>query len=88
MRVLPVLRAERAGRRIPLAATRILAAWICHLRGLGAPVSDVHATAFVAAASGPVPGAVRRVLGKLDPQLGDDDAVTTAVIEQVDSFAS
>jgi fructuronate reductase len=89
IRVLPVLRAERDSGRIPLAATRILAAWICHLRGMGgAPVSDVDGTAFVAAASGPVRAAVQRVLGKLDAQLGDDDAVTAAVVEQVDAFAS
>ncbi len=74
--------------QIPLAATRILAAWICHLRGMGAPVSDVDGSAFVAAASGPMPAAVRRVLGKLDPQLGDDDVVTAAVVEQVDAFGS
>jgi fructuronate reductase len=88
MRVLPVLRAERDNGRLPLAATRILAAWICHLRGRGAPVSDVDGTEFVAAASGPVPLAVRRVVGKLDPQLGDDDAITAAVIEQVDALGS
>jgi fructuronate reductase len=83
-----VLRAERDRGRIPLAATRIVAAWICHLRGLGVPVEDVDGADLVAAASGPVSIAVRRVLGKLDPPLGDDDAVIAHVAEQVDAFAS
>lgn len=88
VRVLPVLRAERDRGRIPLAATRIVAAWICHLRGLGVPVEDVDGADLVAAASGPVSIAVRRVLGTLDPPLGDDDAVIAHVAEQVDAFAS
>jgi fructuronate reductase len=35
IRILPVLRAERAAGRMPDGATRVLAAWVCHLRGLG-----------------------------------------------------
>ena len=35
IRILPVLRAERAAGRTPAGATRVLAAWVCHLRGLG-----------------------------------------------------
>jgi len=38
IRVLPVLRAERAAGRMPPGAVRVLAAWIGHLRGAGAPV--------------------------------------------------
>ena len=33
VRVLPTLRQERAAGRLPPAATRVLAAWVCHLRG-------------------------------------------------------
>jgi fructuronate reductase len=85
MRILPVIRAERADRpggEIPLAATRILAAWVCHLRGSGAPVSDVRADEAVAAASGPLPESVRRVLALLDPGLADDDQLVHTVAEQ------
>ena len=53
IRILPVLRAERAAGRVPAGATRVLAAWICHLRGLGAPVSDVRADEVVPLAAGP-----------------------------------
>ena len=49
VRVLPVLRAERAAGRLPGGAARVLAAWICHLRGLGVPVDDVRADQMVAA---------------------------------------
>ncbi len=82
VRVLPVLRAERAAGQLPTAATRILAAWLCHLRGLGAPVRDVRAAALVPLAAGPVRGAARRVLGALDPDLGSDTELVSAVAEQ------
>src|SRR5665811_585153 len=36
IRVLPVLRLEREAERLPVGAVRPLAAWVCHLRGLGA----------------------------------------------------
>jgi fructuronate reductase len=88
IRILPVLRAERSQGRIPLAATRILAAWICHLRGRGAIVCDVRAARVVGLAAGPVPAAVRRVLAELDPALGDDEAVVSAVVDQVREFTA
>ena len=40
MRILPVLRRERAAGRLPAAAIRVLAGWIDHLRGAGAAVKD------------------------------------------------
>ncbi|MCM4076135.1 mannitol dehydrogenase family protein [Paractinoplanes hotanensis] len=67
IRVLPVLRAERkAGRRAPGSA-RILAAWIDHLRGSGAPVADAGAAPYAARA-----GSVRDVLTLLAPDLDGD----------------
>ena len=51
---------------------RVLAAWVCHLRGRGAPVADVAADEFVALAAGDLDDAVGRVLGRLgvdDPQV-------------------
>ena len=81
-RILPVLRAERAAGRLPEAATRVLAAWICHLRGAGAPVADVRAQELRRLAAGPLAEAVPRTLGALDPELGADADVTAIVIEQ------
>ena len=82
IRILPVLRAERAAGRVPAGATRVLAAWICHLRGLGAPVSDVRADEVVPLAKGPLATAVPRVLGWLDQALGADADVVAMVVDQ------
>jgi fructuronate reductase len=79
VRVLPVVRAERAAGRVPPAAARTLAAWVLHLRGAGAPVDDPEAHDLVARAAGPLPDAVRRTLDALDPSLGSDTAVADAV---------
>ena len=73
MRILPVLRAERAAGGCRKGAVRVLAAWIGHLRGAGAPVADPRADEVVALAAGPLPEAVPRVLEDLDPALAADD---------------
>jgi len=87
VRVLPVLRAERAAGRLPAAATLALAAWACHLRGLGAPVSDVKAAEVVPIAAGPLAAAVPRLLRWLDPVLGDDGDLTGLIAQQCDQLA-
>jgi fructuronate reductase len=84
IRILPVLRRERAEGRMPGGAARVLAAWICHLRGSGAPVVDPRAEELVALAAGPLPEAVRSVLADLDPALADDDALVAAVLERAE----
>lgn len=86
VRVLPVLRAERAAGRLAEGATRVLAAWLCHLRGAGAPVDDVRAGDVVPLAVGPLRPAARRVLGWLDPALGEDTRVVDAVVAQCDEL--
>ncbi|MGA8115549.1 MAG: mannitol dehydrogenase family protein, partial [Actinocatenispora sp.] len=40
VRVLPVLRAERAAGRVPAGAAHVLGAWLAHVRGDGGKVSD------------------------------------------------
>lgn len=87
-RTLPVIVLEREEDRMPLGATRTLAAWVLHLRGLGAPVTDPAKDVVVPLAAGTLPDAVRRVVTFLDPQLGADAAVTTAVITQAEELAS
>lgn len=77
IRILPVLTAERAAGRLPEAATRVLGAWVAHLRGHGAPVTDPHAEELTAAAAGP--DGVRRVLAALDRSLPDDAEVVASV---------
>ena len=77
-----MLRAERAAGRVPVAATRALAAWVRHLRGEGVPVTDRDEV--VAAAAGPLDAAVPRILALLDGPLGDDSAVVSAVLHHLD----
>jgi fructuronate reductase len=80
VRILPTLRAERGAGRDAPGATLILAAWVCHLRGGGVPVSDVDAAELVELAAGPLPEAVRKVLGALDTDLVQDSEIVGAVV--------
>lgn len=80
VRILPALRAERAAGREGRGSARVIAAWIRHLRGAGAPVADPDAQRFVATASGT--DGVRGVVAMLDPELADD-AVTALVTELI-----
>jgi fructuronate reductase len=76
IRVLPVLRGERAAGRIPAGAIRILAAWIGHLRGIGAPVNDAGAGPYQQRA-----GSARDVLALLAPDLAGDTDLVHAIDE-------
>jgi fructuronate reductase len=87
VRVLPVLRAERRSGRLPAGAARVLAAWICHLRGLGAPVNDARADQVVPLARGPLPMAVPRVLGWLGAELADDRDLIALVTAESERFS-
>jgi fructuronate reductase len=87
IRIVPALLMERAEGRMPEGATRALAAWVCHLRGLGAPVSDARADEVVPLAAGPLADAVPRVLERLNPALAADAQVVAAVIGQSEQLA-
>ena len=76
IRILPTVRADLAEGRVPTGAARVLAAWVCHLRGQGAPVADVAADEFIALAAGDLDDAVGRVLARL----GADDARLHAAV--------
>lgn len=76
IRIVPALKADRAQGRMPTGAVRVVAAWICHLRGLGAPVNDAHAGEVQALATGTVEEAVAAVLA----WLGIDDAEVQAQV--------
>lgn len=62
VRILPTLRAELSAGRVPEGAARIVAAWVLHLRGLGAPVTDVNAAIVLPCAQGSLKNAVAAVL--------------------------
>jgi fructuronate reductase len=86
VRILPTLRQERAAGRLPEGAARALAAWVCHLRGVGAPVTDARGDQVVPLAAGPLPEAVPRVLAALDPTLADDDDLAAAVLAHAEQL--
>lgn len=82
VRIVPVLRAERSAGRMPQGAVRVLAAWMCHLRGDGEPVNDPDSAELITAAAGArIEDSVGRVLNLLDPTLPDDADLVTAVCE-------
>jgi fructuronate reductase len=76
IRLLPVLRGERAAGRIPVGGVRMLAAWIDHLRGVGVAVNDAGAGPYRERA-----GSVREVLALLAPDLADDTDLIKAIDE-------
>lgn len=80
IRAVPVVEAGLADGQVNEGATRLVAAWIVHLRGHGAPVTDGRADEMSRLADGTVAQAVPRVLdwlGLHSPQ------VRTTVEEQV-----
>jgi len=63
IRIVPTLRAEIDAGRSGAGSARVLAAWVLHLRGSGAPVRDAGEVAGIA--SGSLPETVTRVLALL-----------------------
>jgi fructuronate reductase len=89
VRTVPTVRAERAAGRVPIGAATTVAAWVLHLRGLGAPIKDAGAgAAREAANSGELPDVVPAVLDTLEPGLGADQDFVDAVLRQADAIAS
>lgn len=84
IRAVPVIRAELAEGRVSPGALRLVSAWVAHLRGVGAPVTDTQSDALVELAAGPADRAVTRVL----EWLGLDAAVVGGVVlDQVGGLA-
>ena len=89
VRTLPTIRAERSAGRVPIGCGTTIAAWILHLRGLGAPINDSGAAAAEKAAnSGELREAVPAVLDVLEPGLGSDRDFVDAVIRQAGAIQS
>lgn len=83
VRTVPTIRNERAAGQLPRGCATTVAAWVLHLRGLGAPVADKLAgPAQEAANSGGLEVAVPGVLDTLAPGLGEDAEFVALVIEQ------
>ncbi|WP_432536606.1 mannitol dehydrogenase family protein [Kineococcus arenarius] len=86
-RVLPTLRAARAAGSVPAGAARILAAWVGHLRGNGAPIDDVRAAELRSLTSGSVADSVERVVAFVAPDLAGDEQLIAAVLERVQDLS-
>jgi len=87
VRILPTLRRARAEGHLPPGAVRVLAAWLCTLRGRGAAVTDARAEEIVPLADGPLSEAARRVLAALDPAVAADAEVVAAVVASAEELA-
>ena len=89
VRTVPTIRAERTAGRVPIGCATTVAAWVLHLRGLGAPIKDAGATAAREAAnSGDLPDVVPAVLDTLEPGLGADRDFVDAVLGQAKAMQS
>ncbi|MEE6282079.1 mannitol dehydrogenase family protein [Georgenia sunbinii] len=86
VRIVPVVKGERAAGRLPSGAARALAAWIGHLRGLGAPVNDVAGESWQETAAGELADAVVAVLERLG--IGGDAELTAAVVDDLTMLTS
>jgi fructuronate reductase len=82
VRFLPVLARERAAGRLPESVVTVLAAWVLHLGGAGAPVRDVRAGELAPLAARGVP----EVRAALDPALADDGDLVAAVRDRAAEF--
>ena len=79
VRILPIVREERAAGHLTDGALRPIAAWVQHLRGHGAPVRDSGPTAEPSLAGHDLAESVDRVLGHLDGDLGADPDVAARI---------
>jgi fructuronate reductase len=85
VRIAPTIQGERAAGRLPVGAATVVAAWLLHLRGAGAPLKDEHADTVREAASPPeLAAAAAQVLGYLVDGLGSDAELVEAVVRQAD----
>lgn len=66
IRIVPALVADRKAGNSPLGAERAVAAWVQHLRGLGAPLNDARADKILPLAEGSLQDAVLNVCDYLE----------------------
>lgn len=85
IRAVPVLRAELDSDRLRPGATRTIAAWVCHLRGIGAPITDAQAEKLIALSTGDLHDTVEKVLNYLG--IGNDE-VTEHVRTQAEELSA
>jgi fructuronate reductase len=88
IRAVPVITADLSQRRVDGGATRMVSAWIAHLRGTGAPVTDARAGEVAELASGTLREAVTRVLGWLGIDPSELRHVVEGQVREIEALAS
>ena len=88
VRIVPVLRAERAEGRMPIGAIRALAGWLLHLRGCGVPRHDVAEASLVELTTLGIESAAARVVALVAPDLAADAATRSAVASEARRLGS
>ena len=88
IRIVPALNAERAAGGEPIGAERAVAAWILHLRGLGAPVNDAKADDVLALVTGSLPESVDAVSDHLGITDAGARASILALANELESLAA
>lgn len=84
IRIVPHLLAMAERGEVASGATRAVAGWVLHLRGVGAPVNDAASAELVAKANaGDLESAVKAVLDYLKV---DDDQVAATVVAQANEM--
>ena len=84
IRIVPHLLALAESGAVAAGATRAVAGWVLHLRGVGAPVNDANAVGLVAKANeGDLEKAVKAVLDYLKV---DDEATAATVLAQANEL--
>lgn len=86
IRIAPTLRAHRADGRVPTGACRVIAAWVLHLRGHGAPVKDVQPELAAQLAEGSLADSIVNVLAYLGDDLASDHLIREAVTAGADEL--
>jgi fructuronate reductase len=88
VRIVPTMRAELAAGRVPGGAARVVAAWTCHLRGVGAPLKDAHEGEVRSFGQGTLAESVDAVLGYLGADLAADDELRAAVLAHAEEITA
>jgi len=83
IRIVPTIKALLGQGIVAKGATRAVAGWVLHLRGLGAPVDDAGAAPVLPLVAGDLASSVRGVCGWLGL---DDDRVVAAVLEHAEEL--
>ena len=88
IRILPALRDARAAGGDVSGATRAVAAWILHLRGLGAPVNDAQESRVRPLVEGSLEDAVGAVLRDLGVEDAEVERLVLAQAQKLESLAA